>query len=316
MHDWKYICCAGGGNLGLLYIGALQGLNDEFYKLYGTTFSEYIKKHVHGIAGTSIGALFALSLVLNTKNLRELCIPYVSSFDTFMHLPDIRNISTKFGLDEGKRLRELVSLIFKDAKLQDTVTFSDLFEIFQKDFQCCATDLNKNEPVYFSAAATPEVRVIDALYMSMTVPLLFVPEKFNNHIMIDGALSDNIPRVFPAKETLFFVFEECCNESDIEVFTQFTNSLMKVCLNATTRNDETLLKQGTKLILYIPNSIKDDNQLKCLSDNAITERIRSGYASVLQYFHPQTFFICGNLVKIFTVFLVSTASSSNNLFDC
>lgn len=316
MNRCKYICCAGGGNKGLLYIGALEALIYEWKKQFNVEFFQYTKEHIKGFSGTSVGALFSLALLMQIENIREICLPFASSLDRMTSTIDVRNIANRFGLDSGIVLKNMISSLLHHGKLQDNVTFSDMKRLFRKDFVCCATSLNSNKPVYFSAQETPNVKIIDAVYMSMTIPILFIPQLFRGDIMIDGALTDNIPRVFPASETLFFSFENGKTRREIDNFSDFSNSLINACFSANDKSDCDFTKEGIHLPLFLTDYMSCENQMQFINIHSVAQRINCGYASVLRFFHPEIFTVCGKIVKLILLFPVSTASSSNILFDC
>ena len=55
------------------------------------------------------------------------------------------------------------------------------------------TCLNTGKAVYFSYEKYPNMRVLDALRITISVPILFDPVKFNDRYYVDGGCIDNYP---------------------------------------------------------------------------------------------------------------------------
>jgi predicted acylesterase/phospholipase RssA len=100
---------------------------------------------------------------------------------------DITKLDTRFGIDTGQSLVTWISNILHHQQY----TFKDIEDKFQKKLVIVATNISCREPVYFSAETTPEFSVGLACRMSCSIPLLFAAVKYNGHIYVDGALTDN-----------------------------------------------------------------------------------------------------------------------------
>ena len=49
------------------------------------------------------------------------------------------------------------------------------------------------ETVYFNHINTPDCQVVDAILMSISIPFLFTPFKYENKLYLDGGLTNNYP---------------------------------------------------------------------------------------------------------------------------
>ena len=49
------------------------------------------------------------------------------------------------------------------------------------------------ETHYFNYEKTPDVKILDALIMSICVPILFKPVTYENKLFVDGGLLSNYP---------------------------------------------------------------------------------------------------------------------------
>uniref|UniRef100_UPI0040478C73 patatin-like phospholipase family protein n=1 Tax=Rheinheimera sp. TaxID=1869214 RepID=UPI0040478C73 len=82
------------------------------------------------------------------------------------------------GLCNGNKLEAWL-----DKQLQG-LTFAQL----PYDLHILATDINGGGPVVFNRLKTPQLKVSKAVRFSMSIPLFFSFQQFDNHIMTDGVI--------------------------------------------------------------------------------------------------------------------------------
>lgn len=155
---------SGGGTRLSCYIGILQALLDMQLRF----------NHLVGVSGGSIvAALYASGWQLN--DIKTLAMK--TDFKQFWSFSFTSLIRTG-GLCNGNRLESWLDQQLKGA------TFADL----KYDLHVLATDINGGGPVVFNRALTPELRVSKAVRFSMSIPLFFSFQAFDNHIMTDGVI--------------------------------------------------------------------------------------------------------------------------------
>jgi NTE family protein len=90
--------------------------------------------------------------------------------------------------------------LLKQKQLPASLTFQQLHEHSPAapTLRCFATDLTCCTAREFSYKKTPNVRIVDALRASMSLPLYFtpVPDPETGHLLSDGALLDTYPMAF------------------------------------------------------------------------------------------------------------------------
>lgn len=191
----EYVCFGGAGALGIAYLGALRALTEHG----GLRLQE-----LRGAVGTSSGALAAL------------CICVGISFDEFEKLVrewDMQNLAPhvdvamllkSYGLDDGSVLREFVGEILVRSGLARTATFADVHRLTRRHFACTASNMNAQCCTYFDHVRTPGWLVLDAVYASMCVPMIFAPLCLEGEsVYVDGCLTNNVPLdFFPIASTL------------------------------------------------------------------------------------------------------------------
>lgn len=262
-----YITLSGGGFKGLMYIGMLDAFKKHKYSL----------KNLKGISGTSIGALFGLTLLLGveTSVISELTTPLLSSFDRYTAEFNIQNLFQTYGLNDGEFLRHAIESVLSHVGLSRFITMQHLYEYFPTEFVCVATNLSKNESVFFSYKTHPNLQVIDAIFMSMCVPIMFKPFHFENDMYVDGSLMMDIPTYFPSEET--FCVELCFKSIEIKNSFQYLYSLV-TCGMLLQRHEYTNVLQ-----LKLPDSVDVNMTDRRVSRLMIQVLIQTGYACTLKY---------------------------------
>ena len=183
---------SGGGMLGVSYFGFLSKL-----ALSGCDFTSP-SRNVKSFCGTSVGALIAFLCYARVDFSAErpafaLITPFI---DRMTRLQPASLLSGY--LHDGSTVRRFISkTIYQITGLHEP-TFKELSNLIgvQDELVICATNITKQTPTYFSANTTPDVRVSNALFASMCIPLLFPPTRIAEQSYIDGGSSDNSPVLY------------------------------------------------------------------------------------------------------------------------
>ena len=176
----KNIVFSGGGLKGWAYIGTLQAL----YELIDF-------KNIEQIIGVSIGSVFGLFYLLQ--------IPFDFLLDFIMNLNfkemidiDIDNILVNQSLINGNNYIEKIKEIIS-TKINPDVTFIELYRYCKVLYTTNALNINNSQLEYFNYKLTPNVKVVDAIMASSSLPLLFPPYNLNGKYYYDGGLCNNCP---------------------------------------------------------------------------------------------------------------------------
>lgn len=183
----RRLVLSGGGVKVISMVGALNVLDEKNYL-----------RALKEVIGVSAGAFlaFIVSTGCPLKKIEELILE--------LNFGIIRNMSPEaflgfpetFGVDDGKQLVNFLIYLFRtDFNLEPTITFQQHATKSKYQFRCWATDLNTRTAREFSAAVTPNVRIIDALHASMCLPMYFtpVPDPITGHLLSDGGIQGNLP---------------------------------------------------------------------------------------------------------------------------
>ena len=200
MKNIENLVFKGGGVKGIAYAGAYKALEEK-----GLT--ENIKR----VDGTSAGAIISFLIAIGCGSTE---ITYILNELKFKKLETGLNplrLFTKYGLFSGDWFYNWLKERLKDNGLDENITFKDLNSLAKnnkkfKDLYVFAVSLNRENVVGFSVDRTPDVKIVDAVRGSMSIPGFFKAWTFKempNELFVDGGLIYNYPMsVFDNKEFL------------------------------------------------------------------------------------------------------------------
>lgn len=140
-------------------------------------------RNVQEISGSSAGSILALLLALGMSVDKIIKILMSVDISEFVKL-NIALFFNKFGFVDTQPIREkLVSVCKCDP------TFKEL----KKKIYISAFCLNTSTTEYFCVDTHPDMKVIDAVCMSIAIPLIFECGKYNSKTYADGSIAEDIP---------------------------------------------------------------------------------------------------------------------------
>lgn len=179
---------SGGGFKGIAYCGILKKLRElEVENGKGDIIID-IKK----ICGVSIGAFFGLLYILkyDYDEIEE------EILNKDLHtLKDIKitNFINDYGFDNGNGIIKWLETLIIKKGYDKEITLNELYNKTNVCFQVLATNLNYYKETIFDYINSPNLRVIDAIRMSIGLPFIFTKHVYNNDIYIDGGIINNYP---------------------------------------------------------------------------------------------------------------------------
>lgn len=176
----KNLIFSGGGFKGWAYIGTLQAIN-ELIDI----------NNIEVVIGTSIGSVFGLFFILGIK--WDYLLDYIMTLDFKEMLDiDINNILINQSLLTGVKYSEIIKEIIS-TKIDPEITFMDLYKYSKILFTTNALNISNSKIEYFNYILTPDIKIIDAITASSSLPFLFPPFKINGNYYYDGGLCNNCP---------------------------------------------------------------------------------------------------------------------------
>lgn len=174
---------SGGGMRACIFAGALEFICSK-YPLF--------IENLDTIVGTSMGSIFSLMCCLNysPKEISELIL--TTDFKSLQFIEPIKLLS-HYGFDSGSGFIDKLKsiLVFKD--LSPDLTLLELHNFTHKTLIIVVTCLSTHSSYYIDHINEPNLKVVDAIRMSMSIPLLFTACHYNGKVYVDGGILDNFP---------------------------------------------------------------------------------------------------------------------------
>jgi len=175
--------------------GSVRGLN-----MYGALY-EAMKQglfdlnNIHTIYATSIGTIIAC--LLSMKFDWEIYTDYIVKrpWNKIFNI-DITNIFNSYensGIFTKHVIISIIEPFFKARDFPIDITLQTFYECTQVDNHFFATEMNEFVCIDISYKTHPDWKVIDAIYASCCLPILFQPFFHKDKCYADGALLYNYP---------------------------------------------------------------------------------------------------------------------------
>jgi len=185
-HVIKHIVISGGGTAGLSFYGALRETHKE---------GLWTLDNIASLHGISIGAFLCVLLCLNYEwsEIDDFLIkrPWHKVFK--FNIYTIMNSFQKRGIYDIQIIEETILPLFSGKDVDINVTLREFYERFPFDLHIYATETQSYQLVDFSHKTHPDWRVIDVIYCSCCVPIVFSPFLCADACYCDGALCTNYP---------------------------------------------------------------------------------------------------------------------------
>jgi len=183
MNSIDTLCISGGGLKGFSFLSALNVLVEHNY-----IDLNLINKYV----GTSFGAIFGF--LLNIGYSTEELVTYLNNYDKkkLSFDLDLELFFTNNGFCDGTKILDFIEVLLNlKIRIKD-INFKDLEILTKKKLLIITTNFSKGKKEVFSSDTTPLVSVIKAIRMSISIPLLMTPVKYNDDYYVDGGLTSNL----------------------------------------------------------------------------------------------------------------------------
>jgi NTE family protein len=197
----KNLVLEGAGVRGIAYVGAIKYLEEH----------NQISK-LEKIGGTSAGAIAALMISLGYSAKQIENITYGTKLQKFndgkfFFIGGISRLNRNYGWYRGKAFLKWLEKIIEDRTGNADITFRELHERQFKDLYVTGTSLNHQKLLVFCYETYPDMRIKEAVRISMSIPLYFeavmidtigrvLPRKHNHtyyDLVVDGGFTGNFP---------------------------------------------------------------------------------------------------------------------------
>jgi predicted acylesterase/phospholipase RssA len=183
----RHIVISGGGLSGFTYYGAIRELEKQkYWKL----------ENIKTMHGTSVGSLmsFILALGYDWSDIDDYFIkrPWLNVFKiTTYHM--IESVISKMGMYHIKIYEDCIQPLFAGKDISINITMQEFFDLNGIEIHSFTTELNTFQLIDMSYKTHPNWRVIDVIYCSCCLPIIFMPFINENCAYGDGGFLSNYP---------------------------------------------------------------------------------------------------------------------------
>ncbi len=234
---------SGGGIKGISTLGALKYLYENEILLKPDIF-----------CGTSVGG--AICLLLNIGFSPIAIYNIFESIDfTQLITSDIENIldDTCFGFNSPDPMMYVLVTLLKNKNHDKKITFKELYNNTGSKLIVTGTCINDASIHFFSVDKTPDMEVLKAIRITISIPIFFKPFNHENKIWIDGACINNYPiDIFADKlnDVVGILLDDDYSfVENIEDMEKYFLRIFKCILRGTILNKYELFKKNTIRII-------------------------------------------------------------------
>lgn len=283
---------SGGSTKTIAVLGCLKFLEEQSLLTNVKTF-----------VGTSAGSLICFFLVLGFasqeiiqllrdhffgNNLHKLSLDEVVSLEVF----------NSFGMDSGMNITTFITEVLFLKKHVKDISFLDLAKTTGKHLVICGANITKERSEHFSVDTHPDMSVLLALRISVSLPFIFTPVYFNGCYYVDGGVFESLPTSYickfkdPIVDTLALntVSHSVNGDAKIDSLLDYVRTLFEAIINKANKLVSTSPKIRVVEIEFedIDNvSFSLDDLSFQLSDELIGRHLDKGYAVIKQHFEKQ-----------------------------
>jgi predicted acylesterase/phospholipase RssA len=184
----RHLVISGGGEMGFSFYSALRESNKSgFWDI----------KNIESIYCSSVGSIFAVTMALlphfgwDIYDDFVLKRPWHKVFN--VHFGNFANSFHKKGVFTKETMHEIFKPILGAIDMPMNITLKEFYEYTNIDLHIMTTELTQFELVDLSYKTHPDWELLDAVYCSSGLPILFAPHYLGDRIYLDGGFISNYP---------------------------------------------------------------------------------------------------------------------------
>lgn len=217
----KEILLSGGGTNAMTIIGVL----DVLYNNSVNSFDN-VKKWV----GASAGSMIAIFMCLGYTPQSMYKLLYHCDYTTFNNLTCdmILGYFDSMGVITADPIVTLIELALEKKGYTRSMTFRELFDHTQKELGITGYNMTKGITEYFSYKTTPTMEIRLASKISISVPFVFCPVRYNGSMYVDGGLFEHTPARFCTDPKHALIIEYLSKQNQVKTF-EYASNLYEFC---------------------------------------------------------------------------------------
>lgn len=177
----EILVLSGGATKGVAQLGAMHCLN-----------AYSMLSDIKTVAGTSAGAMIGMLFCAGYQPYE--LYKFISLIDLNMVKKlDTQNVITKYGLDDGSRMMLVLKKLLLAKGFNSETTFKEFYKKTKIKFIVTGACINDKKVYYFSYFNNPNMKVLEAVRISISIPILFTPCVYEGKVFVDGGCINNFP---------------------------------------------------------------------------------------------------------------------------
>jgi len=182
----KNIIITGGGTAILNSYGALKEAESQGYWNY-----ESVKSFYGTSSGSILSLMLALGYPLETIGKYMIGRPWKTVFG--LGSINLYDCVVGNGHLDGNLFYDAFGPLMKGKDMDINITFQQFHELLGKELYFYTLNLETAQVEELSHITRPEMRVVDGVYASSALPVLFKPFKYGESTYTDGGIYSNYP---------------------------------------------------------------------------------------------------------------------------
>lgn len=280
--NYDTVCLSGGGIKGFSFIGVMEYLENN----YNFNISK-----INNWVGTSAGSItsYFYTLGYTTQEIKR----FIIEFDFNKMEPNIcvNQFIENCGIDNGNKMIFLFSQFLEYKFNMKDITFIQLYNMTKKKLTIIGTNYTLNKEEVFNYIETPNMSVLLAIRISISVPILFTPVKYNGYIYVDGCLVNGFPLNHCDPNKTLGIYIKNSNNNDLYLPEFFKNC---ISILVDTVAEKHIINNNNVIII---KSTTSDVVKFCMTKEEKTKLINTGIEYAKQYFENNIQFICREILN-------------------
>lgn len=159
-------------------------------------------KEIRNMYGVSVGSLISAvySTLVDNKEIVDYVINRPWTFLVEVSPNMIFSVIDKKGMFNKTLIYEIMKPLLSAKNLSCDITLKEFYEYNNIHLRIYTHDINSNKTIELSYKSYPDYKLIDCIYYSCTIPLVFEPTVLDNACYIDPAAHVNYPIEFALKD--------------------------------------------------------------------------------------------------------------------
>ena len=293
--SYKSIVLSGGSFKASAFIGCYKYLEEN-----------NLSSTIVNVIGSSAGSIVGLFICLGYtwKEMREFAAVEAAAFAAReVDIENLFDIFDTLGIEDGVDICKVFERAIAKKKYPANITFADFAKLTGKNLVVCGSNVTKASIEYFCVDKTPQMEVVQAIRISVALPLVVRPVFLNDMLYVDASLFNNFPIEYfhdnekPFTDTIALLVSsgDMANttSSDINLLS-YLSLILDSVFERLNKKEPKLVHDNTsnkvvKILLEDGKSMFDLNTFKLHMDTAILDDyIERGYEVCKENHRPLT----------------------------